>query len=218
MKIQDVRQFAVGCGCVMIVIFGCTSPLGSEVTFDTSDSDTGSEETADTSDSNAESIPEPFEHRPHANTCDDIRDVPEPEIGETDDSTECTSHSDCIDGFNGRCISIWDYISGEDIRVFRCSYDECFLDSDCADFVCECGGNDPNYCFREGNCKVDSDCGANGYCSPSADTCNWGTVGYYCKTVKDECSRDRDCDSKNCMYSREESCWICGSAGFCMDG
>lgn len=77
----------------------------------------------------------------------------------------CTMDSDCTTGVNGRC--------GQWIPppVLGCSYDECFLDSDCGGAPCECrpssSSSAPNVCVKGGNCTVDSDCGPGGYCSPS---------------------------------------------------
>ena len=74
--------------------------------------------------------------------------------------------SDCTDGPNGRC--------GQWIPppVLACSYDACSKDSDCDGGVpCECrpssASGAANVCQGGGNCRVDSDCGPCGYCSPS---------------------------------------------------
>jgi len=79
---------------------------------------------------------------------------------------DCTEDSDCTGGPNGRC--------GQWIPppVLACNYDECFRDSDCdGGTPCECrastASSAPNQCLGGGNCTVDSDCGAGGYCSPS---------------------------------------------------
>jgi hypothetical protein len=72
-------------------------------------------------------------------------------------------------GVNGRCG-----VSGP-IGGLDCTYDQCFQDTDCdAGGACLCrppnfGGPPPvpNECVPAGNCRVDSDCGPGGYCSPS---------------------------------------------------
>lgn len=76
----------------------------------------------------------------------------------------CSEDSDCAAGKNGRC---------ERGFLFQCSYDECFVDSDCAGKApCGCRESGQsgvsNVCLTSGNCRVDGDCGPNGYCSPSA--------------------------------------------------
>jgi hypothetical protein len=65
-----------------------------------------------------------------------------------------------------------------------------------------------------GNCRIDADCGAGGYCSPSAgsDSCG-GLGGYYCHTPKDSCINDTDCSSNNpgqvCTFSTTDAHWEC---------
>ena len=81
----------------------------------------------------------------------------------------CFQDSDCTMGANGRCGSF----GGP--ALLDCSYDECFQDSDCdAGQPCLCRPSNfsgppslPNVCATMGNCRVDSDCGPGGYCSPS---------------------------------------------------
>jgi hypothetical protein len=80
-----------------------------------------------------------------------------------DESEFLYATSDCTTGKNGRC---------ERGFLFQCSYDECFVDSDCASKApCECresgGSGAANVCLTSGNCRVDADCAPNGYCSPS---------------------------------------------------
>jgi hypothetical protein len=68
------------------------------------------------------------------------------------------------------------------------------------------------------NCRVDTDCGAQGYCSPSSGTsiCGDSLAGYYCHTASDECIDDSDCLQNpnnagipGCVYSTTDSHWVC---------
>jgi hypothetical protein len=104
-----------------------------------------------------------------------------------------------------------------------CTFDECLTDSDCPGQACSCasdyyGGNGlhANQCVPA-NCHVDSDCGPNGYCSPSVGYC--GTYGgFYCHTKKDTCvdpTKDcADCTTfgNACQYSPAAGGFTCGSA------
>jgi hypothetical protein len=66
-----------------------------------------------------------------------------------------------------------------------------------------------------GNCRVDADCGSNGYCSPSPSKNGCGGIpvgGYYCHTRDDECVDDSDCVStgiSGCAYSTTSNRWTC---------
>jgi hypothetical protein len=90
----------------------------------------------------------------------------------------------------------------------------CTVDSDCsaaADGVCACSGQVPggNTCVY-GNCRVDSDCGDGGFCSPSVSTgCNYPACGgYFCHTCADQCVDDSDCpESYACGYGA--GAWVC---------
>jgi hypothetical protein len=72
-----------------------------------------------------------------------------------------------------------------------------------------------NYCLM-GNCRVDADCGAGGYCSPTFGSCGsfFGVVGYYCHTPKDKCVDDSDCKAADCRYDPVGGSWACGTS-FC---
>jgi hypothetical protein len=59
--------------------------------------------------------------------------------------------------------------------------------------VCACGV--ANQC-KKGNCRIDSDCGPGGYCSPATDACG-AVLGYYCHTAADECVNDDDCAGRD---------------------
>jgi hypothetical protein len=76
-----------------------------------------------------------------------------------------------------------------------------------------------------GNCRVDADCGAGGYCSPSSltFTCGDGLAGYYCHTKADLCIDDSDCTVMptiaaipGCVYSTTDSRWECNDLLVCL--
>jgi hypothetical protein len=113
-----------------------------------------------------------------------------------------------------------------------CSYDGCFADGDCADGgVCLCGtalatrGSDGT-ALRTGSlcvparCRVDSNCGAGGFCSPTLSTfCGLrnGVQGYECHTPNDECTTDAQCTDGGggyCAFQPTLGHWAC-SFGFC---
>jgi hypothetical protein len=98
-------------------------------------------------------------------------------------------------------------------------------DTDCpTGQACACAGspytnNQDNYCIA-GNCRVDTDCGPGGYCSPSDNTMSCGSLGgYYCHTPNDLCIDDSDCSSSGgfqvCAYSTTSSRWECQMQGLC---
>jgi hypothetical protein len=158
----------------------------------------------------------PAEHRSAGSTCDHERgpgSTPEPAGGPPAD---CTTDADCTTGENGRC-------TGNTHDGWRCTYDSCFADSDCADAAaaCECEGgfrSDHNVCLP-GNCRTDGDC-ATGYCSPTFGSCGdyTGTVGYFCHTCEDECLDDADCGGDGswgapyCMFEPTLGRWTCSSS------
>ena len=128
----------------------------------------------------------------------------------------CGSDSECTDGNNGRCI-----VNGN--AGYHCTYDECASSADCttASTSCACGdinAGSYNVCVPS-NCKVDTDCGANGYCSPSYGSC--GTFGgeyggVYCHTANDECVNDSDCTGNGetsgpgyCAFDTTKAAWAC---------
>jgi hypothetical protein len=108
------------------------------------------------------------------------------------------------------------------------SPDLCWVDSDCADAgVCACQGrvrgwagvSNGNVCIT-GNCRVDSNCGPGGACSPTYGDCGsfYGYTGYYCHTCADQCLNDSDCVDGGvtgappgyCMYNPMVGLWTCG--------
>jgi hypothetical protein len=131
----------------------------------------------------------------------------------------CSSDAQCGDaGPNARCIQAW-------VDGCACTYDSCFHDSDCTGETCACHGSPyvggGNRCVP-GDCHVDSDCGAGGYCSPSYGAQNCGGLsGYYCHTPVDDCIDDSDCNGVStsgpveligpnvCAYSTTSSRWEC---------
>jgi hypothetical protein len=80
----------------------------------------------------------------------------------------CWQDSDCTAGSNGRCFTYRGYLA----CMGQCTYDACGSDSDCpGDVPCDCRPSESssaaNVCVTASNCRVDSDCGPCGYCSPS---------------------------------------------------
>jgi hypothetical protein len=74
-----------------------------------------------------------------------------------------------------------------------------------------------------GDCRIDSDCGPAGYCSPSSTIGGCGTrlAGYYCRTSDDQCLNDGDCSVDAgpgggvCAYSTAKMRWECATVGLC---
>jgi hypothetical protein len=135
-----------------------------------------------------------------------------------DGSFRCLQDSDCTAGTNGRCGNPGGPAGCD------CSYDTCMQDTDCpTDQTCACHGsayNDFGNTCVAGNCRVDADCGAGGYCSPTAPAGGWcGDVGgYYCHTPNDLCLDDSDCADTDagafagpgfCEYATTNMRWEC---------
>jgi hypothetical protein len=129
---------------------------------------------------------------------------------------ECTADSNCTQGVNGRCSG-----TGP-VAGCACTYDLCSGDSDCpSNQTCACHDspywNAGSQCFP-GNCRVDSDCGPGGECSPSYDLT---LVGFYCHTPQDDCVNDADCPAQidcssgpmaggpKCVYFDSAGRWQC---------
>jgi hypothetical protein len=101
-------------------------------------------------------------------------------------------------------------------------------DTDCMPGnTCACHGTadtgaSGNACFPS-NCRVDSNCGPGGYCSPSIDPNSCGALGgYYCHTKFDVCIDDSDCPANPsmpggavCTYSTTTARWECAVLGVC---
>ncbi|MFI5300872.1 MAG: hypothetical protein ACHREM_22550 [Polyangiales bacterium] len=100
-----------------------------------------------------------------------------------------------------------------------CSYDQCFADSDCPGSVacnCRASASDTvaNICGTGSGCRIDSDCGACGYCSPSyvsGEICDGAKDQFFCHTPKDECIDDSDCSKSNgsCNYDPTKGAFAC---------
>ena len=58
-------------------------------------------------------------------------------------------------------------------------------------------------------CRVDADCGAGLYCSPSLVLCTYRV--YTCHTPDDQCADDADCPSGSgtCNYDQNAKRWRC---------
>ena len=142
----------------------------------------------------------------------------------------CTGDGDCTSGTNGRCITSF----GGYAPSCVCTYDTCMQDTDCPHGqTCACHGSayviSGSTCVA-GNCRVDADCGAGGYCSPSPalSACGNGVpAGYYCHTTGDLCIDDSNCTATNtvnnanagglpmCAYSTTDTRWECFFTGAC---
>jgi hypothetical protein len=155
----------------------------------------------------------PLNHRADAAPCPTVR---APGGGPYSDSgvasPECNQDSDCTMGQNGRCL-----VRTFGARVTYCSYDACFADSDCAGNVpCDCRASpssDPNVCGTGSNCRVDSDCGPCGFCSPSdnGSICGDHDTEYFCHTGSDTCVDDSDCapSDTGCNFDPQTAHWAC---------
>jgi hypothetical protein len=81
---------------------------------------------------------------------------------------DCVTDADCTAGTNGRCSHL--HRGPASIRLF-CTYDECARNDDCPSGACLCRESSEssaaNECFDAGDCRLDSDCGPGGFCSPS---------------------------------------------------
>jgi len=138
---------------------------------------------------------------------------------------QCFKDSDCTAGTNGRCGN-----PGGPAGC-ACSYDKCMQDTDCAaGQTCVCHGspyNDFGNTCVAGNCRVDADCGALGYCSPTVPEGGWcgEGAGYYCHTSNDLCIDDSDCAGVDagtaagqafCEYSTTKGRWECRITAVCL--
>ncbi|HTA91650.1 MAG TPA: hypothetical protein VK745_18835 [Polyangiaceae bacterium] len=120
----------------------------------------------------------------------------------------CQQDSDCTQGVNGRCG-----IEGP-APFLVCTYDACVSDSDCAPGVpCQCrtdgASSQSNSCLLDSTCRVDADCGSNGFCSPSEYN-QWCGPSYHCHTLLDTCTDDSDCTSSGCNFDATLGHWACG--------
>ena len=135
----------------------------------------------------------------------------------------CTADGQCTAGVNGRCI-----MSTSGPVSCACEYDACLQDTDCpSGELCVCQGSAYrqaalNACVTS-NCRVDSDCGPGGYCSPSLgngyDGCAGSIYGYFCHVPSDGCVNDADCSAmgtgNRCEWSPASGHWGCQTVGLC---
>ena len=139
----------------------------------------------------------------------------------------CAANSDCTGGQNGVCLCAPDLIpppsgSGQGLLYTQtfCSYDQCYLDSDCGSRTpCDCRDpnifGSPNVCLSASNCAVDSDCGPPGFCSPSPVLGQTPDVGYFCHSPEDTCIDDVDCPvpkgpyQTQCRFDATSATWHC---------
>jgi len=139
--------------------------------------------------------------------------APNVETCTSDQFLDCLQDTDCTAGTNGRCFT-----GGPIACLSVCSYDTCASDSDCPDnqpCVCRPSSTDSaaNSCVTGGNCRVDTDCGPGGSCSPSQ-------VNSFCfcpstalctpDDVCTACTSDGSCTSVPCACGDS-----CGHAFFC---
>jgi len=124
----------------------------------------------------------------------------------------CQSDDQCTAGTQGRCL---EFHGGP--AICECTYDECVHDATCpSGKTCACHGSPYAYggnaCIQ-GDCRVDADCGAQGFCSPSLGPMSCGLLsGYYCHTNVDQCTDDGDCAAQGgaaCMFSTTSKRWEC---------
>ncbi len=168
------------------------------------------------SDGGAHDARAPRDHRTGSVTCSPAPVPPEPIIPDAGAGPgakyECRAHADCTAQPRGRCIF---FPTSPPIEAggTRCLYDECTTDAACAPGkACVCN-TIANTCYA-GNCRVDADCGAGNFCSPTVDGCRI-FVGYYCHTPADTCTDDTDCGTSGfvCSYRSDTRVWSCGPAG-----
>ncbi len=99
-----------------------------------------------------------------------------------------------------------------------CSYDACSQDGDCASGVpCQCRSSSAkgaNTCVTGSGCRTDTDCGDNGFCSPSG--ASNGSMGWFCHTAVDTCVEDADCvgagNQSECSFDPAAMRWQCGQS------
>jgi hypothetical protein len=158
----------------------------------------------------------PVQHRPTGGACPQQRGpgmLTSQCMYDAGPPQPCLSDSDCTQGNNGRCMHP-EYTPA--ICTTGCSYDACFSDSDCPTMQpCDCRpsatSNTANACVGGSQCRIDSDCGPGGYCSPSQ---GYGPfqcgIAYFCHTQADTCVNDTDCDSGRCQFDGTAKHWQCG--------
>jgi len=78
--------------------------------------------------------------------------------------------------------------------------------------VCACNGVNPGRCTY-GDCKVDADCGPNGFCAPELGIC--GPETFHCITLQDECTKNADCAQVGGVCELENGRHVCHSNAVC---
>lgn len=159
----------------------------------------------------------PKNHRPSDAPCA----VPPPPAGCPWPGPQCRTDADCADaGANARCKEV-------SLNDCACTFDACAHDTDCpSGQTCSCRGlpytaSLGNMCVPS-NCRVDADCWAAGYCSPSPSSGCGPLTGFYCHTPADLCIDDADCPwlqrnsgAQQCVFSVEAGRWQCELAPVC---
>jgi len=163
------------------------------------------------------SLPAPINHRHDDTQCAQPPISPGSCAGSGADGGgefPCTDDASCTKGINGRCTL--DTLNG----WCTCTFDQCQRDSDCklaAEPTCACHGA-PYTIYGAGNacvlgdCRIDSDCGAGGYCSPAGAL---DLYGYYCHTPQDTCTNDDQCggcsgaEMPRCVFATGDHHWKC---------
>jgi hypothetical protein len=159
----------------------------------------------------------PLDHRASPTACPEEREAGAPcaaGTGPFPTEGSCEQDSDCTMGKNGRCLAFPNAPPEEAGRQCGaiCSYDDCFVDSDCPPRVpCVCRDvtiyGDPNVCSTQSQCAVDSQCGPPGFCSPQAGS---PFYGYFCHTLRDLCIDNTDCPSgDSCEFDTMTNRWFC---------
>ncbi len=157
----------------------------------------------------------PQNHRPDDSQCTQPAPPGDCNGGMGPGGSSCSKDSDCTMGPNPRCET------DGPLPGCMCTFDACVTDKDCMmGEVCACHGSaystGGNQCIPS-NCRVDSDCGPSGYCSPTTGQNNCGAVtGYYCHTSSDACLNDGDCGAGQvCQWSAASNHWQCAMALLC---
>lgn len=170
------------------------------------------------------SLPEPVEHRPHAEVCagegriDSEFAAPGP-YG-CGNPSNCTEHDDCSSGPNGRCL----LDPFEDPPAKLCDYDHCRSDADCPDdHLCRCAGSNRSSATAclDAYCTTDADCPETGWCSPTRESCGQTLEAFACRTCRDECVTDKDCGGQGgaldpyCHFDANLGFWRCAEPNPC---
>ncbi len=193
---------------------------GSDTTgLDTSASDSSTTDTSSTDTKSDSGGRVPVNHRASDALCAGAPGPGSCSLGGGGGPT-CSADGDCKSGTNGRCVEN----VGGGARICFCSYDTCTHDTDCAKGkLCVCHGSPytagGNTC-TDGACRVDADCGAGGFCSPTRGGGCGGLTGYFCHTSADTCVDDPDCAGgggvpKICAYSATSKHWECTAQLLC---